>query len=78
FHAMDRKQLEQAYATIDELEQQEFELLSHRPKHSLHHYAFGVCLVSNLLAALIVFGANLRRKKEIKRVIRRREELTND
>ncbi|MCC4860503.1 vWA domain-containing protein [Vibrio splendidus] len=82
FHAMDRKQLDQAYATIDQLEQQEFELLSHRPKHSLHHYAFGVCLVSNLLAALIVFGANLRRQrlhqKQIKRVIRRREELTND
>jgi Ca-activated chloride channel family protein len=77
FHAMDRTQLEQAYLTIDQLEQQEFELLTHRPKRSLHHYAFGVCLVSNLLATLIVLVVNLRRQRDLKRVIRRREELSN-
>ncbi|MGF1806349.1 VWA domain-containing protein [Aliivibrio sifiae] len=78
FHAMDRQELELAYSTIDKLEQQEFELLSHRPKHSLHHIAFGICLVSNLFAAFIVFGANLRRQRQVKRVIKRREELNNE
>ena len=54
FHAMDSKDLENAYQVINTLEQQEFEVVSHRPKHSLHHIAFGVFFVTQLIAVLLV------------------------
>lgn len=60
FQALNRQDLEQAYQTIDELEEQEFEVLSHRPKHSLHHYAFGVGFVLNLVTVLLLLSGNLR------------------
>ncbi|GAM59271.1 batA protein [Vibrio ishigakensis] len=60
FQALNRQDLEQAYKTIDELEEQEFEVLSHRPKHSLHHYAFGIGFVLNLVTVLLLLLGNLK------------------
>ncbi|MDN3714979.1 vWA domain-containing protein [Vibrio breoganii] len=78
FHAMNRAELDQAYATIDELEQQEFELLTHRPRHSLHHWAFGISFMFNLLAALFVFAGQARRNKRVKEVLTRTQEVPNE
>ncbi|GEA59326.1 vWA domain-containing protein [Vibrio comitans] len=78
FHAMNRAELNQAYATIDELEQQEFELLTHRPRHSLHHWAFGISFMFNLLAALLVFASHAGRNKRVKEVLTRTQEGPNE
>jgi Ca-activated chloride channel family protein len=37
FQAMDREQLQRAYAAIAALEPEEYESISFRPRHSLHH-----------------------------------------
>ncbi|MBM7035181.1 vWA domain-containing protein [Vibrio ulleungensis] len=54
FHAMNSQDLEKAYHVINNLEQQEFDVVSHRPRHSLHHIAFGVFFVTQLLAVALV------------------------
>jgi Ca-activated chloride channel family protein len=78
FHAMNRPELDAAYAIINELEQQEFELLSHRPKHSLHHWAFGVCLATNLLCILFILLSKLTQKGRIRTLLKRRQEVSHD
>ncbi|MBK1877308.1 vWA domain-containing protein [Pelagicoccus mobilis] len=42
FNVQDRTTLEAAYSRIDTLEPEAFETLSHRPRHSLHHYPLSV------------------------------------
>lgn len=63
FHAMNATELEEAYEVIDALEQQQFNLLSHRPKRSLHHIAFGIFFIAQLLIViawlLLKFGKKL-------------------
>ncbi|GAD79892.1 vWA domain-containing protein [Vibrio ezurae] len=78
FHAMNRAELDQAYQAIDELEQQEFELLTHRPRHSLHHWAFGVSFLFNLLAALWVFSKKLHTNQRQKALLSQVKEGPNE
>ncbi len=54
FHAMNAVELKSAYRMINTLEQQEFDVVSHRPKHSLHHIAFGLFFIVQLIAVLSV------------------------
>lgn len=65
FIALNRAELEKAYQTIDELEKQEFEVLSYRPKHSLHHIAYGLGFVFNLVAVLLVLLSGKRRQSRL-------------
>lgn len=53
FQALDKKQLQQAYETINNLEEQQYETLSYRPRSSLHHWAFAVYFVANLLMVIL-------------------------
>ncbi|OBT07948.1 aerotolerance regulator BatA [Vibrio sp. UCD-FRSSP16_10] len=78
FHAMDRAQLDQAYTTIDTLEQQQFEVLTHRPRHSLHQWAFGVCFILNLIAAILVILGQQQRARRARNVIERAQEVPNE
>lgn len=72
FHAMSRQDLEQAYLAIEQMERQEFELLTHRPKHSLHHWVFGFSFITQLFALMLIiltrFIAGLRRKKNLQTI----------
>lgn len=49
YQALDRKQLENVYRQINELEPAVFESLSYRPKQSLHHYLLSIVMVGYLL-----------------------------
>jgi Ca-activated chloride channel homolog len=42
FHGTDRKELEEIYRKLDELETRKIETISHRPKHDLYHWPLGV------------------------------------
>lgn len=78
FHAMNRAELEQAYEAINNLEQQQFELLTHRPKHSLHHWAYAICLIANLMAAIFVCLMKWQQQTRINTLVRRTQELSNE
>lgn len=49
YEALDRAQLERAYRKINELEPEEFETISYRPRSSLFHYPLAVMVVSYLV-----------------------------
>lgn len=59
FQALDSTQLQQAYKAINELEVQQYETLSYRPRSSLHHLAFAVYFVSNLLIVILFLLSRL-------------------
>ncbi|WEM40900.1 VWA domain-containing protein [Photobacterium sp. DA100] len=63
YHAMNRSELEQAYLAIEQLEQKEFEVLTHRPKYSLHHWIFGFSLVTQLVALMLIMLVRLTKGK---------------
>ncbi len=49
YQALDRRQLQQIYADIAELEPEEYETLSFRPRFSLHHYPLVIIVTGYLL-----------------------------
>ena len=49
YHALDRGQLENAYRDIAQLEPEEYETLSYRPRRTLHHYPLGVIIIGYLV-----------------------------
>jgi Ca-activated chloride channel family protein len=49
YQALDRTQLQQVYQDIAELEPEEYETLSFRPRLSLHHYPLAIILTGYLL-----------------------------
>ena len=49
YQALDRTQLQTAYEEIARLEPEEFETLSYRPRHSLHHYPLAIVMTGYLL-----------------------------
>ena len=55
FQALNRKELKQAYETINSIEEQQYETLSYRPRNSLHHWAFAIYFVANLLIVILMF-----------------------
>jgi Ca-activated chloride channel family protein len=62
YQALDRKQLEQAYRAINDLEPELFESLSHRPRTSLHHYPLAATVSIYLLIFSALTGAALWRR----------------
>ncbi|MDJ0842071.1 MAG: VWA domain-containing protein [Acidobacteriota bacterium] len=65
YQAVDREQLEGIYRTINELEPEQFETLTHRPRRSLHHYPIAVVAVIYIVFhTSMTFLAAPRREKE--------------
>ena len=60
FQAMNRQALERVYQKIDQLEKQQFETLSFRPKTSLHYLPFAVYIMLNFLVLLPAFYRKFR------------------
>ncbi len=54
YQAMDRMQLQQIYKDIAELEPEEYETLSFRPRHSLHHYPVSIIIIGYLLFFILM------------------------
>ncbi|NMP17448.1 VWA domain-containing protein [Thalassotalea sp. Y01] len=65
FTAINRQELQQAYQQINDLEKQQYETLSYRPKHSLHHLAFAIYFVANLLVIVMLFAVKLIGRKAL-------------
>lgn len=49
FHGTDRKELEEIYRKLDELETRKIETISHRPKHDLYHWPLGIFFILGLM-----------------------------
>lgn len=64
FQALNKEELSQAYDAIDELEQELYETISYRPRTSLHHWAFGIYFVANLLIAILFLLGKLFTRKQ--------------
>jgi len=62
YQAVDRAQLLEIYQHIAELEPEEHEFLSYRPRHSLHHYPLGLIVIGYLLFSLVFM---LRTKRQV-------------
>lgn len=54
FQALDQSELEQAYATIGELEPALYEATTYRPKQTIHHYLISAVVVIYLLTFFIL------------------------
>jgi Ca-activated chloride channel family protein len=61
---MNREELENIYARLDELEPLEFETLSYRPKRPLYFYPVGAFLVLYIIYHLRMASRSLLRRKE--------------
>ena len=60
FHAADRAELEQIYATLDALAPRKVETLSHRPRRDLFHWPLGAALLLTLLYhGIAAFGTRV-------------------
>jgi Ca-activated chloride channel family protein len=64
FMGMNREELENIYARLDELEPLEFETLSYRPKRPLYFYPVGAFLVLYIIYHLRMASRSLLRRKE--------------
>lgn len=53
FNALNKEELLKAYNAINALEKQQYETSTFRPRHSLHHWAFAVYFVANLIFAIL-------------------------
>lgn len=66
YQALDRVQLKNAYRAIDELEPQQYQTLSYRPRISLHHYPLAILICGSMLflslMTLIVWRRNRRNR----------------
>ncbi|MEW6996206.1 VWA domain-containing protein [Colwelliaceae bacterium BS250] len=67
FQALNREELIKAYQAITNLEQQDFETLSYRPRTSLHHWAFAVYFSLNLMMVLLMLFNHFRKQTLSKR-----------
>lgn len=65
FHAMDSDELETAYNVINDLEKQDFEIQTHRPRQTLHHIAFSISLITNLAAILLLMSIQVTRNARL-------------
>ena len=62
YQALNREELMKAYQAITDIEQQDFETLSYRPRTSLHHWAFAVYFGLNLAMVLLMLLNNFRKQ----------------
>lgn len=64
YQAFDKQELEEVYQKIAELEPDEYETLSYRPKVSLHHYPLVIAVLGYLIFFVIMTWLSLRRSQE--------------
>lgn len=64
YQAFDKQELEEIYQKIAELEPDEYETLSYRPKVSLHHYPLVIAVLGYLIFFVIMTWLSLRRSQE--------------
>lgn len=64
YQAFDKQELEEIYQKIAELEPDEYETLSYRPKASLHHYPVVIAVLGYLIFFVIMTWLSLRRSQE--------------
>ncbi|MGB0936532.1 MAG: VWA domain-containing protein [Colwellia sp.] len=62
YQALNKDDLLKAYEAIDNIEEQQYETLSFRPRSSLHHWAFAVYFSANLLLIVLMFLSNIAKK----------------
>ena len=60
FQALDREEMVQAYDQINLFEKQDYESVSYRPRTNVHHWAFAVYFVCQLLIVFILFLVKLQ------------------
>ena len=60
FNALNREEMVQAYDQINLLEKQDYESLSYRPRKSVHHWAFAVYFICQLVTVFILFLKKLK------------------
>ena len=65
FKALDNKQLQQAYQAINDIEEQEFETRSYRPRTSLHHWAFAVYFSANIFIVILLLIARISKREAV-------------
>lgn len=63
YQALDRAQLERAYQAIGDLEPQQYQTLSYRPRISLHHYPLAILISGSMLFLVLMTFTAWRRKK---------------
>ncbi len=68
YQALDRDQLEVAYAEINKLEPELFESLSYRPRQSLHHYPLVIVMVFYLLFFTVMTLVSIQRSRRAQHV----------
>ncbi len=61
FLALDRSQLTEIYAQLEEIETREVNTVSHRPRHDLYFWPMGVALLVSLLSTAWQLGAQRRK-----------------
>lgn len=61
YQALDREQLQKVYKDIAELEPEQYETLSYRPRWSLHHYPLAIILIGYLLFFMLMTLRSRRR-----------------
>lgn len=64
YQALNKQELESIYKKIAELEPDEYETLSYRPKISLHHYPLAIAVLGYLVFFVIMTWLSLRRPQE--------------
>jgi Ca-activated chloride channel family protein len=64
YQAFNKQELEEIYNNISELEPDEYETLSYRPKISLHHYPLGIASLGYILFFVLMTGLSLRRQSK--------------
>ena len=72
YHALDRDQLENAYRDIAQIEPEEYETLSYRPRQTLHYYPLAVILIGYL-----IFFMAMTLQSVIRSVRDKKQGLTN-
>ena len=72
YHALDRGQLENAYRDIAQIEPEEYETLSYRPRQTLHYYPLAVIVIGYL-----VFFMAMTLQSVIRGVRDKKQGLTN-
>jgi Ca-activated chloride channel family protein len=66
FLALDRRQLDEVYETLDRIEPAQVEVLSYQPSRTLFHYPLGAAALAIILLALIMLWGGTARGPERK------------
>ena len=64
YQAINRAELEQIYRDISELEPEQYESLSFRPRQSLHHYPVAIIIIGYVLFFIFMTSRSLLRNRQ--------------